>query len=142
MKKVTIKDIIFLQAIVIIYTFNGVLAKFSTGQEFLSFGFFLFYGAEVAVLGIYAILWQQVIKKFELSTAYANRAMAILWAGVWSIVIFHEQMTLKMVIGIVLVIAGTIVVNLDIKKSDEAESKTVECAVDIIRETSEDGGAK
>ena len=34
----------------------------------------LLYGAEIGVLGIYALCWQQVIKRVELSVAYANRA--------------------------------------------------------------------
>ena len=32
---------------------------------------------ELFVLGIYAILWQQIIKKFDLTVAYANRGVAI-----------------------------------------------------------------
>ena len=45
------------------------------------------------ILGIYALLWQQVIKKFELSVAYANKAVTLLWALIWGIFIFHEKIT-------------------------------------------------
>ena len=65
------------------------------------------------VLGIYALLWQQVIKKFELSIAYANKAITLLWALVWGIVIFHEQITAGKVIGILLVMAGIFILNSD-----------------------------
>ena len=109
--KISIKNIILLQMAVVIYTLNSIVAKFATGAEIFSLKFFLFYGAEVLVLGIYAICWQQMIKKFDLSVAYANRAMAILWTAVWALLIFKESISIKQGIGIVLVIIGTIVVN-------------------------------
>lgn len=113
-----IKNIILLQLIVIIYTINGVIAKLSSGAELMSLKFIGFYVAIVAVLGIYAILWQQMIKRFELSIAYANRAMALLWSALWAAIFFHERLTVKNYIGIALVIAGTFVVNLDTKEED------------------------
>ena len=125
MKVKNLKNIILLQLIVIIYTFNSIIGKFSADAkvEFLSIGFIAFYAAEVAVLGIYAILWQQMIKRFELSVAYANRAMALLWSALWAVIIFHDRLTWKNILGILFVIAGTIVVNMD-SASDE---KKVAC---------------
>lgn len=112
-KKITIKDVLLLQGVIIIYTLSSVTAKFASGQELFSLAFFMFYGLEVVILGIYAIAWQQIIKKFDLSVAYANRAMAILWSAVWAILLFHNHLTLKNAAGIVLVMIGTIVINSD-----------------------------
>ena len=120
-KKITIKDIFILQSVIIIYTISSVVAKFATGTALFSFSFFLFYGLELLVLGVYALLWQQMIKKFDLSIAYANRAMALLWSGVWAVVLFKDTLSVKQIIGILIVIAGTIVVNMDNKK-EEASS--------------------
>ena len=111
MDKIKIKNIILLQLIVIIYTINSIIGKLSAGEEFMSMRFILFYVAEEGVLGIYALLWQQMIKRFDLSIAYANRAMALIWSAVWAVVIFHESLSIKNIIGILLVIAGTVVVN-------------------------------
>ncbi len=111
-KKFT-KNIIILQVIILIYTLSTVTAKFASNEEFLSLKFILFYSIEIFILGIYAILWQQIIKKFEISVAYANRAMSLLWSIVWAIVFFGEQITLKNVIGVIIVIIGTIIVNSD-----------------------------
>ena len=111
MDKIKIKNIILLQLIVIIYTINSIIGKLSAGEEFMSMRFILFYVAEVGVLGIYALLWQQMIKRFDLSIAYANRAMALIWSAVWAVVIFHESLSITNIIGILLVIAGTVVVN-------------------------------
>lgn len=107
------KDILMLQAVFMIYSISSVVSKFTSGKEVFSFEFILFYGLDVIVLGIYALLWQQVIKKFELSIAYANKAITLLWALVWGIVIFHEQITAGKVIGILLVMAGIFILNSD-----------------------------
>ncbi|MBR2743793.1 MAG: EamA family transporter [Clostridia bacterium] len=108
-----IKNICILQTIIIVYTLSTVAAKYASGEPFFSFKFFLFYGIEIFILGIYAILWQQIIKKFEISVAYANRAMALLWSIVWATIFFKENITVKNVIGVIIVIIGTIIVNKD-----------------------------
>ena len=64
-KKITLKDILILQAVIAIYTLSTVMAKLASGHHTLSLNFFLFYGAELAILASYALLWQQMIKKFE-----------------------------------------------------------------------------
>ena len=119
-----IKNILMLQAVVVIYTLSSVVAKLATGKELFSFSFFLFYGLEIAILGVYAILWQQMIKRFDLSIAYANRAMALLWSALWAVLLFHEGLGPKQVAGIVLVILGTVIVNTDTpSKKEETEEK-------------------
>ena len=124
-KKITFRDIIFLQFVVIVFTISSIVAKFASGQEVMTFGFFLFYGLEVAVLGIYAILWQQVIKKFDLSIAYANKAMTLLWSLLWSVLIFRDSVTPAKVVGVLLVIAGTIILNSEVMDEKSEEDQTV-----------------
>lgn len=111
MKKITIKDILMLQGIIILYSISSVVANLASKQETMSMGFLLFYGLEIAILGIYAILWQQAIKKFELSIAYANRAMVVLWSMVWAVLFFGNQITAGNMVGLALIIVGTIIIN-------------------------------
>ena len=108
---IDIKDLLYLQIIIIIYTFSGVAGKFASLSSFLSVGFIFFYALEILILGVYALLWQQIIKKFDLSVAYANRSIALLWSMIWAVIFFSEQITVKNVIGVFLVIIGTIIVN-------------------------------
>ena len=77
----------------------------------MSFQFILYYGIEMMILGVYAIIWQQLLKKFDVSIAYANKAMGLLWSIVWAILIFNDTITIKNVIGVLIVIIGTIIVN-------------------------------
>lgn len=115
------KNVLILQAVVVIYTLSSVVAKFATKEELFSFSFFLFYGLEILILGVYAVLWQQMIKRFDLSIAYANRAMALLWSALWAVVLFRENLEPKQIVGIALVILGTVIVNTDApnKKEDK-----------------------
>ena len=110
-KKTKLKEIFILQIVIAIYTLSTVFAKFASGQEFMSFKFILYYGLEMLILAVYAVVWQQLIKKFDISVAYANKAMGLLWSIVWAILIFNETITIKNVIGVVIVIVGTIIVN-------------------------------
>ena len=110
-KRIQWKDLLMLQAVFFIYSISSVVSKFASGKDFLSFGFLVFYGLDIMILGIYALIWQQVIKKFELSIAYANKAITLLWALVWGIVLFREQITPGKVAGIVLVMIGIYILN-------------------------------
>ena len=110
-KKFQIKDILMLQIVFFIYSINSVVAKFASAQEPFSLNFILLYGLELCVLGVYAILWQQLIKRMELSVAYSNKAVVLLWAMVFGALLFKEQITLTRVAGILLVIVGIVVLN-------------------------------
>ncbi len=105
----TVGELLILQAVVVVYTFAGIIGKIAAGQNDIKF--FLLYLAQLAVLFVYAILWQQIIRRFELSVAYANRAVALAWSLLWAVLIFGEELTLKKAAGVALVLAGTVVVN-------------------------------
>lgn len=81
-KKLNLRDFAILQLVVLIYTSSTVISKIAaqSAESGNGWTFLLLYGAEIGVLGIYALCWQQVIKRVELSVAYANRAMALLWS--------------------------------------------------------------
>ena len=121
-KRITMKDIVILQLIIMIYTFSSICAKLASGQETI-FRLLLFTGLEFLCLAVYAVLWQQAIKKFDLSVAYANRAMVLLWSMIWAVLVFHDTITLKNILGVGLVIAGTFVINTekDASMQEEAE---------------------
>lgn len=115
-----VKNVILLQGVVIIYTISSVMSKEASASKGQLLRFFFFFGMEFVFLGIYAVLWQQMIKRFELSVAYANRSMAVLWSMVWAVIFFHDNITVKNIVGVLLVVAGTAIVNMDTKeRADE-----------------------
>lgn len=109
-------SILALQTIIIIYTFSGVFGKLATrGNEWFSTMFFVYVIADFLVLAVYALLWQQALKRFDLHVAYANRAMATVWGLVWAFLIFAESITVWNIVGTAIILAGTFLVNSDVK---------------------------
>ena len=58
------------------------------------------------ILGIYAIFWQQILKKFTLTTAFFNKAVIVIWGMIWGTLFFKEKITLNMIIGAIIVLIG------------------------------------
>ena len=113
-----IKNIIMLQGIIVIYTISSVMSKNASANKDNIFRFILFFSMEFIILGIYAVLWQQVIKRFELSIAYANRAMSLLWSMIWAVIFFHDKITVNNIAGVLLVMVGIIVINLETEEQN------------------------
>ncbi len=111
---------VIIQAAVIFYTLSGVMGKMASAHAFLSFPFIAFYALEILILGIYAIVWQQIIKRVDLSVAYANRSLALLWSLLWSVLLFREGISWQNVIGAGIVIAGVMIVNTDRGENPDA----------------------
>lgn len=62
-------------------------------------------------LGIYAIIWQQIIKRVDISIAYANKATNIFWSMMLASLFFKEQISIKNIIGVIIIFIGVLVVN-------------------------------
>ena len=105
MKK-EIKVFCFLHILLFFYSLSGVCSKLAAKQEFLSGKFILIYGILLFIMFFYAIMWQQVLKRMKLVTAYANKAVTIIWAMLWGVLFFEEEITVYNVIGIVIIIFG------------------------------------
>ncbi|MBQ8317201.1 MAG: transporter [Lachnospiraceae bacterium] len=109
MEKSKLKTLILLHSMLMIYSMSGICSKLAAGESFLSFRFCLFYGIIILLLGFYAIGWQQIIKRMPLSTAFANKAVTIIWGLVWGVLFFDERITVKKIIGILLVVIGIVI---------------------------------
>ena len=93
-----------------IYSCNSVLSKLASAYPLFSGGFILFYGTSIVTLGVYAILWQQVLKHIELSVAYAAKPIATILTMIWAVLLFNEQVTWNMVLGTAIILLGIWVV--------------------------------
>ena len=108
-----------LHIMLMFFSMSGIASKLAAGERFLSGKFILYYGIIVGLLGVYAIVWQQIIKRLPLTTAYANRAVTIVWGIIWGVLFFHENVTPLKVVGAVIVIAGVVL----FATADEGEEK-------------------
>lgn len=108
MKK--INKYIGLHLLLFMYSFCGVFSKMAAQNEILSIKFCLFYGASLLILGLYAIFWQQVLKKFTLTTAFINKTITLVWGIAWGVIFFNETIKLNMIIGAIVTFIGLILV--------------------------------
>ena len=105
-----LKDYIQLHLNILLFSLTSVFSK-AASVQYNKHGLrspllYLFLFLMVANCGIYAITWQQVIKKFSLSTAYANKSVYLLWSQIWAVLIFHENLSIQNIIGILVVLFG------------------------------------
>lgn len=104
---------LLLHLLLVIYSLSSILSKLAGAENFLSLKFCLYYGGMIAILGFYAIAWQQILRKLPLVTAYANKAVTVIWGLVWGALFFHEQITLPKILGCLIIVAGVYFVALD-----------------------------
>ena len=109
-KKTKIKYFIALHIELFLYSLGGICTKYAGKCDFLSFSFIFWYGLIILNLGVYAIVWQQIIKKLPLNTAYSNKAVIIAWGILWGALFFGEAVKWDMILGAVIVVIGVIVV--------------------------------
>ena len=101
-----------------IYSLSTVCSKLASQQTPNSVRFILLYGCIIGLLGFYAIVWQQIIKRLPLTTAFANKAVTVVWGIIWGAVFFHERITPGKLLGAAIVIAGVFVYVLSEKQEE------------------------
>ena len=114
-RKNKIKYFVSLHLLLFVFSICGILSKLAAQETSINFRFIAFYGGVILILGVYAIFWQQIIKRLPLTTAYANKAVTIVWGIIWGFLLFGEEIKWNKIVGALVVICGVIVV----VKSDE-----------------------
>jgi len=101
---------LWLHLALLFYSCSLIFSKKAALAPFLSREFFLMYAIVLAILAIYALAWQQILKVMPLTTAFFNKAVTIVWGIILGKVFFDEQITVRMLIGAAIVFVGICVV--------------------------------
>lgn len=112
------KVLLALHLLLALYSISGVLSKLASRHPFMSLPFVLCYGGSLAILAVYAIGWQQVIKQMPLIAAYANRAVTLIWGIVWGVLFFGEGVTPLKLLGAAIVLSGVVLFSLSGEEAD------------------------
>lgn len=96
----------------LIYSFVSVFAKIASGQDSLLYAL-LFIGVEIIFLGLYALIWQQVLKEFPLVVAMSNKGIVVILGLIWAVLFFDEQITISNIVGALMIILGIWMVSSD-----------------------------
>lgn len=116
-----VKAAILMQVCIFLFALSNVSFKFmSTAMVthgLISFECLKFLAMGIGILGIYALLWQQVLKYFDLNVANAIKMLYLLWGIVFSIFILKENYKISNFIGLLFILAG--IINIILKDKGE-----------------------
>lgn len=99
-----------LHLLLMFYAVGGIFSKRAANAEFLSLEYIISYGMVLAILMIYAVFWQMILKKVPLTVAMANKSVTVIWGLIYGFLFFQEEITLANVIGAAVIIIGIITV--------------------------------
>lgn len=91
-----------------VYACTAIFTKMASRNEFLSWPYLLWIAGAVGVMGVYALLWQQVIARMPLSTAYMFKGTSLIFVLLISALLFGETITLNNVFGSVIIVLGIV----------------------------------
>ena len=111
--KKTVLDYAFMHASFLLYSFAGPISKTAANQGIFTPDFFLYAMLVLTTLAVYALMWQQVLKRFTLTKAYPNKGVVVIWNLLWAVVFFKEVITISNIIGSAVIIIGITLVSTD-----------------------------
>lgn len=91
-----------------LYACVSIFTKLASQQEFMSWNYMLCLIGAVGVMGLYAMLWQQILKRIELSLAYMFKGTGLIFVMLLAHVLFGEQITWNNVVGAIIIISGIV----------------------------------
>lgn len=100
------KHYLALLGVNLVYACTSIFTKMASRQEFLSWSYLLWLAGAVAVMGVYAILWQQVLKRTELSLAYMFKGTSLIFGLLIAWSLLGEQITTNNITGAAIIIIG------------------------------------
>ena len=108
MGNMPMKRYLVLISVNLIYACTSICTKMASRQEIMSWSYLFWIAGAISVMGIYAILWQQVIARMPLSTAYMFKGTSLIFVLLFSVFLFDETITLNNIIGAVIIIFGIV----------------------------------
>lgn len=90
----------------LLYACVTIFTKYASQHEFLSVAYCLGLAGAIVLMGAYAIGWQQILKRVELSTAYMFKGTSLIFIMLLAYVLFGEQITPNNIIGACVIIIG------------------------------------
>ena len=109
-KKTPLWVLLLLHVGLLISSLSGMCSKKAALSEPFSMAFIFWYGLVLVTMFVYAILWQQVLKRMDLTSAYANKPVGLIWGMIWGVLLFQEVITARMILGAAIIFVGIFLV--------------------------------
>lgn len=107
-QKISFIHIISLLLVFLVYSSANIFMKLSSGEDSIILSG-VYFACTIGILGIYACLWQQILKHIPLTTAFMFKSITVLYGMFFAYIIFHETITANNIIGALLIVAGIII---------------------------------
>lgn len=98
--------IISLLGVNLIYAFTSYFTKSASNYSFFSCKYILLIFAAFLMMAIYALLWQQIIKRMPVSEAYMYKGTVIIFTMCISALCFGESITINNILGTIIIVLG------------------------------------
>ena len=92
----------------LLYACVTLFTKYAAQHEFLSMAYCISLAGAIGVMGFYAICWQQVLKRIELSTAYMFKGTSLIFVILLAWAIFGEAITIMNIVGAAVIVLGIV----------------------------------
>lgn len=92
----------------LLYACVTLFTKYASQQEFLSLRYFLGLFGALGVMGLYAICWQQILKRVELSTAYMFKGTSLIFIMLFAFALFGEPISVMNIVGSAVIVFGIV----------------------------------
>lgn len=89
-----------------LYSCTSIFMRYAASYSFLSWPYIVMLCGAIVILGVYAIIWQQIIKHMEISTAYMFKGCSLIFTMLYAWILFAEQITPNNIIGACVIIIG------------------------------------
>lgn len=107
-KSITLSKILILLLVFLIYSSASIMMKFSSSSESVIVSL-LYLLAAFGILGVYAILWQQILKNTPLSMAFMFKSVTIVYGMFFAAFIFDEKISTYNIMGALMIMIGIVV---------------------------------
>ena len=106
--RVSFKVIIILLLVNLLFSTVSIAMKYTSGQELLSIKYFIGLGVVILMLGTYAIVWQQILKRVNITLAYIFKGTGVIYVLLYSVFLFGESITIWNIIGTAIIVTGIV----------------------------------
>lgn len=93
----------------LLYSCISIVSK-TTSYYTLSPQFFGLVALLLFLMGAYAIVYQQLIKRAPLSKIYSLRGIIVIYNLLWAAIVFKESITIFNILGSILILCGIYIV--------------------------------
>ena len=102
-------DILVLIGINMIYACVGICTKMAAQYTALSWPYLLWFGGAVVIIALYALLWKQVLRRIEISTADMFKGTTLIFTMLIAALLFGETITIPNIIGSLIIVSGIVI---------------------------------